>query len=84
MAQEMGIRVHAVQGRGYRLADSVEWLDPDRVAVMLGALTHRYHLQVVDVVDSTNVALMREAMAGIFPEVPIEVEGGVCHHWGEK
>jgi len=64
MAQEMGIRVHAVQGRGYRLADSVEWLDPDRVAGMLGALTHRYHLQVVDVVDSTNVALMREAMAG--------------------
>lgn len=27
---------------------------------------------------------MREAMAGIFPEVPIEVEGGVCEHWGEK
>jgi len=64
MAQEMGIRVHAVPGRGYRLADSVEWLDPDGVAGMLGALTHRYHLQLLDVVDSTNVALMREAMAG--------------------
>lgn len=64
MAQEMGIRVHAVQGRGYRLADAVEWLDADVVAGMLGALTHRYRLQVVDVVDSTNVALMRDAMTG--------------------
>lgn len=30
------------------------------------------------------IETMREAMAGIFPEVPIEVEGGICHHWGEK
>jgi DNA polymerase I-like protein with 3'-5' exonuclease and polymerase domains len=30
------------------------------------------------------IKTMREAMAGIFPEVPIEIEGGVCHHWGEK
>ena len=27
---------------------------------------------------------MREAMASLFPEVPIEVEAGTCNHWGEK
>jgi hypothetical protein len=27
---------------------------------------------------------MREAMEALFPEVPIEVEAGVCEHWGEK
>jgi DNA polymerase-1 len=27
---------------------------------------------------------MREAMEALFPEVPTEVEGGVCEHWGEK
>ena len=27
---------------------------------------------------------MREAMASLFPEVPIEVEAGICSHWGEK
>lgn len=27
---------------------------------------------------------MREAMASLFPEVPIEVEAGTCTHWGEK
>jgi DNA polymerase-1 len=25
-----------------------------------------------------------EAMAALFPQVPIEVEAGVCAHWGEK
>lgn len=29
-------------------------------------------------------ATMREAMEELFPEVPIEVEGGVCNHWGGK
>jgi DNA polymerase-1 len=29
-------------------------------------------------------ATMREAMEALFPEVPIEVEAGVCEHWGEK
>ena len=27
---------------------------------------------------------MTEAMAALFPQVPIEVEAGVCNHWGEK
>ena len=27
---------------------------------------------------------MIEAMAELFPQVPIEVEAGVCEHWGEK
>lgn len=29
-------------------------------------------------------ATMVEAMAELFPQVPIEVEAGVCEHWGEK
>ena len=29
-------------------------------------------------------ATMKEAMEALFPEVPIEVEGGTCNHWGEK
>jgi BirA family biotin operon repressor/biotin-[acetyl-CoA-carboxylase] ligase len=63
-AQEMGVRVHAVQGRGYRLAEAVEWLDAEVVRDELGDLRERYRLSVVDVVDSTNVALMRDALSG--------------------
>jgi DNA polymerase I-like protein with 3'-5' exonuclease and polymerase domains len=29
-------------------------------------------------------AIMIEAMADLFPQVPIEVEAGSCSHWGEK
>ena len=29
-------------------------------------------------------AIMIEAMAALFPQVPIEVEAGSCFHWGEK
>ncbi len=35
---------------------------------------------VLGLVQSTLV----EAMAALFPQVPIEVEAGVCAHWGEK
>jgi len=64
LAQQMGIRIHAVQGRGYRLAYQVEWLDQEAVQGLLGDLRHQYQLKMVDVVDSTSVALMRDAMAG--------------------
>ena len=30
------------------------------------------------------IETMREAMAQLFPEVPIEVEARICGHWGEK
>ena len=36
--------------------------------------------EVRDLVQSTMI----EAMATLFPQVPIEVEAGVCAHWGEK
>jgi DNA polymerase I-like protein with 3'-5' exonuclease and polymerase domains len=36
--------------------------------------------QVCNLVRETLI----EAMADLFPQVPIEVEAGVCAHWGEK
>jgi DNA polymerase I-like protein with 3'-5' exonuclease and polymerase domains len=35
---------------------------------------------VCDIVKATMV----EAMAALFPQVPIEVEAGVCSNWAEK
>lgn len=29
-------------------------------------------------------ATMRNAMAALFPQVPIEVEANICRHWGDK
>ena len=37
-----------------------------------------------EVVRELLQSTMREAMAAIFPQVPIEVEAGVCSNWGDK
>jgi DNA polymerase I-like protein with 3'-5' exonuclease and polymerase domains len=36
--------------------------------------------EVRDLVQTTMI----EAMAALFPQVPIEVEAGSCSNWGEK
>jgi DNA polymerase-1 len=35
-------------------------------------------------VRRTVEAVMVEAMAALFPQVPVEVEANVCRSWGEK
>ena len=35
-AEAMGLTIHAVRGRGYRLPDPVEWLDGSIIAEHLG------------------------------------------------
>ena len=63
-SESMGLTVHAVRGRGYRLPDPVEWLDGDVVARHLGTLAPAYAIRVCDSVESTNTALMAAALSG--------------------
>ena len=60
----MGLTIHAVRGRGYRLPEPVEWLDAGEVAAHLGSTAGAYTIQVLDSVDSTNSALMAAALGG--------------------
>lgn len=60
----MGLTVHAVRGRGYRIPEPVEWLDVAAVAGHLGALSPAFDMRILDSVDSTNTALMAAAMSG--------------------
>lgn len=60
----MGLTLHAVRGRGYRMPEAVEWLDRDAVAANLGASADAYTIEVLDSVDSTNNALMAAALNG--------------------
>lgn len=57
-AAAVGLAVHAVRGRGYRLPEVVEWLDCGRVAALLGPVAKAYRLACVDTLASTNTALM--------------------------
>ena len=63
-AEAMGLTLHAVRGRGYRLAEPVEWLDRAAIAARLGTMAGAYTLHVHDTLDSTNTVLMAAAQAG--------------------
>jgi BirA family biotin operon repressor/biotin-[acetyl-CoA-carboxylase] ligase len=63
-ADSMGLTIHAVRGRGYRLPEPVEWLDGAAIAQHLGATADVYTINILDSVDSTNTALMAAALNG--------------------
>mgnify|MGYP001044048269 FL=1 len=63
-AESMGLRIHAVRGRGYRLPAPIEWLDGEVVARHLGTVSGAYTIRILDSVDSTNTALMSAALKG--------------------
>lgn len=63
-AEAMGLAVHAVRGRGYRLAEPVEWLDAETIQRELGDVAPAYSLQLHDSLASTNTALMAAALDG--------------------
>lgn len=63
-AEQLGLTVHAVRGRGYRLPDAIDWLSHAEVMRHLGGMTDACELRIEDSVDSTNSLLMREALCG--------------------
>lgn len=64
-AESMGLTIHAVRGRGYRLPEPIEWLDGGAVAQHLGPMASAaYAIHILDSVDSTNTALMTAALNG--------------------
>ncbi len=63
-AEQIGIPVHAVRGKGYRLADSLSWLDKTALESMLDASGHAYLLKTVEQAHSTNTELVEDALAG--------------------
>lgn len=60
---ELGIDIHKVRGRGYRLAQPLSLLDRTDVLRELGSHASRFALDVLDSTESTNTLLMRRAAA---------------------
>lgn len=58
------IRIFKLRGRGYRLAEPIEWLDAGVVQAFLGEAAAEFELEVVDTVESTNTLLLRKAALG--------------------
>lgn len=58
--RELGLDVHAVQGKGYRLADPIELLEHEQILSHLDdALKEEFLLEVFPQLDSTNRYLMQ-------------------------
>jgi BirA family biotin operon repressor/biotin-[acetyl-CoA-carboxylase] ligase len=65
--QQRGIQIYAVRGRGYRLAESLELLDRQQIALQLSSeVRHRVAgIEVYACLDSTNSYLMQRANNGL-------------------
>lgn len=63
-AKELGLNIHAVQGRGYQLATSSTWLNHAHIVRAMGSAAARYQIHILDAADSTNSVLMQAAQAG--------------------
>src|SRR5690349_8979828 len=59
-----GMDVYRVKARGYRLAEAVSLLDAAAITRHAGPASNRFHVEVLDVVDSTNTLLLRRAAGG--------------------
>lgn len=64
IAPELGVELFSVRGKGYRLAEPIEFLDPAEVARSMGEAAARVRVEVADEVDSTNTRLLARAAAG--------------------
>lgn len=63
-AETLGLRIHAVRGRGYQLADPVSWLDASELQTALAEQGHAYVLNMVMETASTNTSLFQQALGG--------------------
>lgn len=66
---EVGVTVHKVHGRGYRLPEPVQWLQRDAILRHLGKEAKTFHLEVLDTAVSTNSLLLQK----------IAIEAGGAH-----
>ncbi len=63
-AQTLGVTIHAVRGKGYKLPGGVEWMESAAIVRYLGVAAHAFDVRVEDCAESTNSALMMAALRG--------------------
>jgi BirA family biotin operon repressor/biotin-[acetyl-CoA-carboxylase] ligase len=73
-APALGVRVFSVPGKGYRLAEPVEFLEAGAIVSALGAAAPRVRLTLLDEVDSTSTRLAAMAQAGAPPGTCVAAE----------
>lgn len=59
-AESLGVAVFKVRGRGYKLPQSIELIDKNKVLQAIGEQRAWFNLQIIDEVASTNTYLMQQ------------------------
>lgn len=62
--QAVGLQVHRIRGKGYRLAAPFALLDPASIRRFAGAAGHRVDIEVATALESTNSTLLARAREG--------------------
>jgi BirA family biotin operon repressor/biotin-[acetyl-CoA-carboxylase] ligase len=63
-APEMGIELFSVPGKGYRVAEPIEFLDAAAISSELARHDKRLRLEIVDEIESTSTRVLQLAAAG--------------------
>lgn len=63
--ESLGVHIYKIRGRGYQWPASIEWLDREKIAIHLGSKASQTPIQILDVVESTNSLLMRNAAQSV-------------------
>ena len=61
---DLGVEIFSVRGKGYRLAEPIEFLDSAAINARLADEGSRIRLEVVDQIDSTSSRLLERAVGG--------------------
>jgi BirA family biotin operon repressor/biotin-[acetyl-CoA-carboxylase] ligase len=60
-AQALGVEIHSVHGKGYRLSSAIDFLDADRINHALNSAAQNFSLELLETTTSTNSELMKRA-----------------------
>ncbi|MFM9912758.1 MAG: bifunctional biotin--[acetyl-CoA-carboxylase] ligase/biotin operon repressor BirA [Methylophilaceae bacterium] len=63
-AQDLGVEIYSVRGKGYKLAQEVDFLDARQILKTLGTDAQTFTLEILETCDSTNSLLMQRASNG--------------------
>jgi BirA family biotin operon repressor/biotin-[acetyl-CoA-carboxylase] ligase len=59
-----GLTLYSVRGRGYRLAQPLQWLDADLINARFGSARGELHIEIRDHATSSNALLLQRATQG--------------------
>ena len=64
-AEQFGIEIHSVRGKGYKLTHAVELLDESSIKRAIGEQANFFNIEVMDIITSTNSVMMQRASEGL-------------------